>query len=271
MPNTSSKPGETWAAGDLYEGYVGRWSRQVAKAFLPWLDVSEGWRWLDVGCGTGALTEAILAHAHPAAVVGVDLSPGFIAHACAHVASPLATFEVGDAQVLALEAAHFDAAVSALVLNFLPNPGLAVRAMAAKVRPGGRVGAYVWDYLGQMELMRYFWDAAIALDPAAGALDEGWRFTLCKPGPLCELFFDAGLTGVNVQALDVPTVFRDFDDYWKPFLAGNFPAPAYAMSLDEQARSALRERLRSALPTAADGSIALIARAWAVRGTVPEG
>lgn len=226
MPNTSSKPGETWAAGDLYEGYVGRWSRQVAKAFLPWLDVSEGWRWLDVGCGTGALTEAILAHAHPAAVVGVDLSPGFIAHACAHVASPLATFEVGDAQVLALEAAQ--------------------------------------------ELMRYFWDAAIALDPAAGALDEGWRFTLCKPGPLCELFVDAGLTGVDVQALDVPTVFRDFDDYWKPFLAGNFPAPAYAMSLDEQARSALRERLRSALPTAADGSIALIARAWAVRGTVPE-
>jgi SAM-dependent methyltransferase len=268
MAITTVKSGETWAAGDLYESYVGRWSRAVAQAFLPWLDVPASSRWLDVGCGTGALTETILAHSHPAAVVGVDLSPDFIAYARAHVASPLATFEVGNAQILALQGPRFDAAVSALVLNFLPEPGLAVRAMAGRVHPGGRVAAYVWDYRGQMELMRYFWDAAIALDPAAGALDEGLRFPLCQPDPLQALFADAGLVDVDVRALDVPTVFRDFDDYWSPFLAGNFPAPAYAMSLGGEARSALRARLRSTLPAAADGSIALVARAWAVRGTV---
>jgi hypothetical protein len=141
--------------------------------------------------------------------------------------------------------------------------------MARAVRRAGTVAAYVWDYAGQMELMRYFWDAAVALDRDALALDEGRRFPICQPAPLVDLFTHAGLCDVQARAIDVPTRFRDFDDYWTPFLGGQGPAPGYVMSLDERRRDALRDRLRTSLPAAADGSIQLTARAWAVRGRAP--
>ena len=141
--------------------------------------------------------------------------------------------------------------------------------MARVVRSGGVVAAYVWDYAKQMELMRYFWDSAVALDPAADELDEGHRFPVCQPEPLAELFAQAGLHRVEVRPIDVPTVFRDFHDYWSPFLGGQAPAPGYAMSLSEERRSMLRDRIRSKLPIAKDGSIHLIARAWAVRWRTP--
>jgi hypothetical protein len=129
----------------------------------------------------------------------------------------------------------------------------------------------VWDYAAGMELIRSFWDAAVELDPAAAELDEGRRFGLCRPGPLAALFEDAGIERVEVRALEVPTTFRDFDDYWSPFLGGQGPAPGYAVSLDEARRTALRESLRARLPVAADGAIHLIARAWGVRGVKPRG
>lgn len=260
---------ETWAAGKLYEPYVGRWSRLVAKDFLAWLEMPPNLDWLDVGCGTGALTEVILQHAKPRSVKGMDPSTGFIEHAKAHISDPRATFEVADAQSLPLESARFGAAVAGLVLNFVPKPSLAIREMVRAVRPSGVVAAYVWDYAGRMELMRYFWDAAVELDRAAFELDEGRRFPLCRPTPLTELFTQAGLRDVEVVPIDVPTRFRDFDDYWTPFLGGQAPAPGYAMSLTEERRGALRERIRAKLPIARDGSIDLIARAWAVRGQTP--
>jgi hypothetical protein len=114
--------------------------------------------------------------------------------------------------------------------------------------------------------MRYFWDAVVALDPAARELDEGVRFALCRPEPLQALFTGAGLARVQVRPIDVATRFVDFDDYWTPFLGGQAPAPGYAMSLSEDKRAVLREHLRSRLPYAADGSVPLTARAWAVRG-----
>jgi len=127
----------------------------------------------------------------------------------------------------------------------------------------------VWDYAGKMELMRYFWDAAAAVDPDNRELDEGARFPICEPEALAALVRDAGLGAVATRAIDVATVFQDFDDYWTPFLGGQGAAPAYCMRLPTDRRDALRERLRSALPVEPDGSIALIARAWAARGTVP--
>jgi SAM-dependent methyltransferase len=257
---------DVWASGNSYEQYVGRWSRHVAREFLRWLDAPAGGDWLDVGCGTGALARTILDQAGARSVRGVDPSPAFIEHARAHVADERATFTVGDARSLPLEAASVDAAASALVLNFVPEPPAAVAEMARVVRPGGVVAAYVWDYAGKMELMRRFWDAAAALDPAARALDEGRRFPLCQPQPLADLFTGAGLGEVDVRPIDVPTDFRDFDDYWSPFLGGQGPAPGYAMSLDEGRRAALRDRIRSTLPITADGTIHLAARAWAVRG-----
>lgn len=260
---------DTWAAGKLYEPYVGRWSRLVAKDFLAWLKAPPDGDWLDVGCGTGALAEAILKQARPRSVKGIDPSAGFIEHAKAHVADRRAAFEVGDAQSLPVQSAQFDAAVAGLVLNFVPKTLQAVREMARAVRPGGLVAAYVWDYADKMELMRYFWDAAVDLDRAAFELDEGRRFPLCQPGPLTDLFEQAELGDVEVRPIDVPTRFRDFDDYWTPFLGGQAPAPGYAMSLSEERRAALRDRIRSKLPIAGDGSIDLIARAWAVGGRRP--
>ncbi len=257
-----------WASGDAYEPYVGRWSRLVAREFLAWLEVPAGGRWLDVGCGTGALSEMILAHASPAEIVGTDPSEQFVAHARAHIIDPRARFDVGDAMRLPFETNRFDAVVSGLVLNFVPDAGRAVSEMARVARPGGLLAAYVWDYADQMEMMRHFWDAAIALDPAAAAFDEGRRFPLCHPDRLGAVAQQAGLDAVETRAIDIHTRFRGFDDYWSPFLGGNGPAPAYAMSLSSERRAALRTRLQRALPVAADGAIELVARAWALRGVV---
>ncbi len=260
---------DTWGAGKLYEPYVGRWSRLVAKDFLAWIEAPPHGDWLDVGCGTGALSEIILQQTQPRSVKGMDPSAGFVEHARAHIADPRAAFEVADAQSLPLESGRFDAAVAGLVLNFVPAPARAVAEMLRVVRPEGVVAAYVWDYAGKMELMRYFWDAAAELDQAALEADEGRRFPLCQPGPLTELFTQAGLHEVQVRPIDIHTRFRDFEDYWTPFLAGQAPAPAYAMSLSEERRAALRDRIRAKLPAASGGSIDLIARAWAVRGRRP--
>ncbi|HEU5348036.1 MAG TPA: hypothetical protein VFU63_05435, partial [Ktedonobacterales bacterium] len=142
----------------------------------------------------------------------------------------------------------------------------AAAEMARVVRPGGTVAAYVWDYAGKMELVRHFWDAAIALNAVVEPLDEGKRFPLCAPELLKQLFVQTGLCKVETRAIDVPLVFRDFDDFWTPFLSGQGPAPGYTMSLDEQQRADLRELLRSRLPIADDGTITLTARAWAVKG-----
>jgi SAM-dependent methyltransferase len=239
----------------------------VARAFLTWLDLPPGGQWLDIGCGTGALSQVILDMMAPAEVVGIDPSPDYVAYARKRVRDPRVRFEIGDADALPVHSARFDAVVAGLVLNFVPNPATAVAAMARATRPGGMVGVYVWDYAAGMELMRRFWDAAVALDPAARELDEGQRFGgVCRPDVLADLFHDAGLRGIAARAIDVPTVFRDFEDYWSPFLGGQGPAPGYAMSLSEEDRGAVRERLRVELPTAADGTIPLRARAWAVRG-----
>jgi SAM-dependent methyltransferase len=257
---------DVWASGDEYEPYVGRWSRLVAREFLQWLAAPQGLDWLDVGCGTGALTQAIVDSAAPNSVKGVDPSGGYLEFARQHITNGRASFEIADARALLFDAATFHAAVAGLALNFVPRPAAAVAEMARVVRPGGLVAAYVWDYAGRMELMRRFWDAVIALDPAAAELDEGRRFQFCQPAPLAGLFAEAGLRDVAVRAIDVPTVFRNFDDYWSPFLGGQGPAPGYLMSLIGARRDILRDRIRASLPIADDGAIHLIARAWAVQG-----
>jgi SAM-dependent methyltransferase len=257
----------TWTTGDAYERYVGRWSRPVAAEFLRWLGLAPGLDWLDAGCGTGALTSAILEAAAPRRVRGYDRSPDYVAAARARVGDPRAELVVADAAALPDPPHAYDAAVSGLVLNFLPEPARALAEWRRVVRPGGTVGVYVWDYAERMELIRVFWDAAVELDPDAGALDEGRRFGICRPEPLRDLFALAGLRDVRDRAIDVPARFGGFDDFWQPFLGGQGPAPGYAVSLDEERRAALRERIRSRLPVSADGSITLTARAWAVRGT----
>ena len=264
---THRVPADNFAAGGLYEPYIGRWSRLVAAEFVDWLGVDGGRNWLDVGCGTGALSHAVLDRAQPAQVSGIDPSAGFIQHAQATTPDPRAKFEVGDAQQLSFDDDSFDAVVSALMLNFVPDRARALSEMRRVTRPGGVVAAYVWDYpSGEMQLMNYFWEAAAERDVAAKDAHEANRFPFCEPHQLEDMFTATGLTEVQSRPIVVPTVFRDFDDYWTPFTNGQGPAPAYAMSLPASQRDELREVLRQRLPTEADGSIPLTARAWAVRG-----
>jgi len=257
---------DNWANGELYERYVGRWSRPVAREFLKWLAVPAGSQWLDVGCGTGALSQTILQLAAPAGVKGIDRSEGFIAFAKGQVKDGKVKFEVGDAENLTDDSESFDAVVSGLVLNFIPHPERALAEMRRVARSGGVVAVYVWDYAEGMQLIRHFFNAAVALDPKVIELDEGPRFPICRPDALRQLFESIGLKDVEVRAMEIPTVFRDFDDYWSPFLGGQGPAPSYAMSLDEEARVNLREKIRAGLPIRPDGSIHLTARAWAIKG-----
>jgi SAM-dependent methyltransferase len=223
-------------------------------------------RWLDVGCGTGALSATILALARPATVTGIDASEGYAAYAREQIRDGRAQFRQGDAEALPFRDKGFDATVSGLVVNFLPEPSRGLAEMARVTRPGGAVAVYVWDYSDGMQLIRHFWDAAAALDPAAVELEEGRRFPICRPEALERLFTEARMEDIAVRAVDVPTLFRDFDDYWSPFLGGQGPAPGYAMSLSEERRAVLRERIRADLPISGDGSIHLSARAWAARG-----
>jgi SAM-dependent methyltransferase len=262
--------GPVWADGDAYEAYVGRWSRQVAVGFLRGLAVPPGLHWLDVGSGTGALTSTILTHANPVQVTGIDPSEGFVAVARTRITDPRAVFQVGDARALPLSDRVVDVVVSGLTLNFVPEPARAVREWVRVVRPAGAVAAYVWDYGEGMAMMRHFWAAAAQLDPASAERDEGRRTTVGQPDTLRALWEQAGLRGVSVRPVDVPTTFIDFADYWTPFLGGQGSAPGYVATLAEPDRAALRELLAARLPVEPDGSIRLTARAWAVRGSRPE-
>ncbi len=255
-----------WDSGQAYEPYVGRWSRLVAGGFLRWLPGRPLAAWCDVGCGTGALAHTILNSENPSRVVGVDPSEGYLGAARQHAEDARFEGRIGSAAAIPAEDGEFDRVVSALVLNFVPDPLDAVAEMRRVARRDGLIAGYVWDYAEGMGMIRAFWDAAIELDPAAADLDEGQRFPICRPEPLRQLFGAAGLTEIIVEPLDVPTVFADFDDFWNPFLGGQGPAPGYCMTLSEDHRVALRENLRSRLPCDATGTIRLTARAWAVSG-----
>jgi SAM-dependent methyltransferase len=257
---------DRWLAGDAYERYMGRWSRALAHQFLAWLRPPAAAHWLEVGCGTGALTTAIVSSCGPHSVVACDPSEPFIDHARRHLADPRVTFVVGGADALPPHDSSFDLAVSALVLNFLPVPGETLALLRQRLRPGGAVAACVWDYAGAMEFLRVFWDAATAVDGRAATLDEGRRFPLCSAQALHALFDAAGLTQVETGAIEIETRFAGFEDYWEPFLRGTGPAPAFVAGLEPPARDDLRERLRRSLPAAAGGAIHLRARAWSVRG-----
>jgi SAM-dependent methyltransferase len=238
----------------------------VASRFVDWLAPRPEGRWLEVGCGTGALTETILRAGAPASVRGVDPSTDYVQYARTRIADARVELSVGDA--LGLPDGAFDYTVSGLVLNFIPRPADGLQEMKRVTRPEGCIAAYVWDYSSGMEMLRYFWDAARKLDEEAASLDEGVRFPICDPDSLRSLWIGADLRDVAVVPMAVDTTFRDFEDFWLPFLGGQGPASIYTMSLAGSARQELKSLLREQLPVRNDGSIELCARAWGVRGTV---
>lgn len=260
---------DAWRSGEPYERYVGRWSRRIAPAFLEWLQARERQDWGDVGCGTGALAAAILADLDPRSLVGIDASPAFLEQARQRLNDPRVHLQQGDATGLPWASRALHVTVSGLVLNFVSEPEAMIGEMARVTKRGGTVGIYVWDYAAGMQMIRAFWDAAAAVDSAIRALDEGARFPNCRPDALAALLQAAGLCQVEVTGIVVETVFRNFDDYWEPFLGGTGPAPAYLASVSDDTRAAIRGCLESRLTPADDGAIHLVARAWAAKGTVP--
>lgn len=263
---TNDMTGGLWGAAHTYDQYMGRWSRRVAPLFVQWLAAPRGGRWVDLGCGTGALSASIVAFCEPTSVLGLDTAESFVQTAAREV--PAGTFRVGDALATGLPDASFDAAVSGLVLNFVRDPEHALREMRRLVRPGGVVAVYVWDYAGHMQIMRRFFDGARRVDPGAAAYDDGVNAPVCRPDPLRRALAGAGLEQIDVTALDLTAAFGDFEDYWTPFLGGTGSAPKYVASLDDPARQRVREAVRALLPTGPDGEILLAVRAWAARGTV---
>lgn len=259
---------DNWQQGDAYDRYIGRWSRQVAPPFLSWLAIPPERRWLDVGCGTGALCAEILGQARPAALAGVEPSEGFLSLARQQLPASV-RLSTGSAAAIPLQDAEVDVVVSGLVLNFVPDVALALAEMSRVTAPGGTVAAYVWDYADGMEMLRLFWDTAVELDADAARLHEGRRFGLCRPDALLSAFQQARLDDVSVVPLEIDTRFAGFEDYWEPFLGAQGPAPAYVASLPQERRLRLREVLRTRLPLDGDGTLALRARAWAVRGRTP--
>ncbi len=256
---------DRWAGGESYELFMGRWSRSLAQSFVDWLAIPPGCHWLEIGCGTGSLTAQVCERALPASVLAIDSSPQFVAHARASLASKPVEFLVAAAQALPERRGGYDAVVSSLVLNFLPDPRAAAVSMRKVAAEDGVVAACVWDYAAGMGFLRHFWDAAVALDPAARRHDEGERFAVCSPDALEAVFRGAGFPYVKVDSLEIVTHFRHFDDFWRPFDGGPGPAPTYLSSLSKDQQHALAERLRGTLPRQPDGSILLTARAWVVR------
>jgi SAM-dependent methyltransferase len=253
-----------FSESDGYERFMGRWSRRLAPLFVTFAGVTEGDRVLDVGSGTGALAAAAAAIGS-VQVTGIERSPAYVRYAREHVSGQ---FEVGDAMALPFSDDAFDRTLSMLVLNFVPDAAAALQQMIRVTRPRGVVAAAVWDYGDGMQMLRMFWDAAVALDPGAAPRDER-HMPLCTRGSLTELWRTHGLRDVVEQPLTIDMAFPTFDDYWQPFLCGQGPAGAYVASLAESDRQALQSRLRVRLVSRVpDEGFTLTARAWAVRGVV---
>ena len=247
---------------------MGRWSARLAPLLVQFAAVADGDDVLDVGSGTGALAAAVADVAPSSRIVGIDRSAPYIVVARARHRSPRIRFEVGDAQQLPLKGMSFDRTLSLLMLNFLPDPQKALIEMIRVTRPGGTVAAAVWDYGEGMEMLRVFWDAAIALHPRVDAKDER-HMPLSRAGELAELW-RRHLLNVSETALTIETPFSSFENYWSPFLQQQGPAGAYVATLSpvdrEQLKSTVRQRVCA---DRTDEPITLRARAWAVRGVVP--
>ena len=257
-----------FSEAEAYERFMGRWSRQLAPLLVRFAGLRDGDAVLDVGAGTGALAAAIVTASPTSRVVGIDPAAPYVAVAQAQQRNGRVDFEVGDAQQMRFAAGSFDRTMSLLVVNFIPDARKAVGEMVRVTKPSGTVAAAVWDYGEGMEMLRVFWDEAIALRPADDKKDER-HMPFCRPGELAALWRAAGLQDVGEEPLSIQTRFASFDDYWSPFLAKQGPAGGYVSSLREGERDELRARLRRRLlGESPDRPIVLNARAWAVRGTV---
>ena len=258
---------DSWESCDSYEYYMGRWSRLVAESFIEWLSPSSGLKWLDIGCGSGALSEAIIYNHEPTVLTAIDQSEDFVSTAQNRLSSRVQCI-VGNALSLPLGNSSVNIAVSRLVLNFIPEPEKALSEMRRVTDAGGTVAVYIWDYAGKVDFLRHFWDAAVDIKSEALNLHESNRFPDSNAEALKRLFEKAGFVDIETTSIEITNYFRDFDDYWKPFLGGQGPAPSFVLSLNEDKNNKLRHTLKLRLPTQQDGSISMVASAWAAKGQI---
>ncbi len=255
-----------FADAQAYERFMGRWSRLAAPRFVSFAGVADSPSVLDVGCGTGALSAELGAHNRKALIMGLDRSREYIAFASQQNKNERIRYEAGDAQRMTYPNDTFDATLSMLVLNFIPQAQQVVAEMRRVTKPKGRIAAAVWDYGDGMQMLRFFWDAAVGLDPAADKLDEK-HMPLCRSGELSELFSRAGIVRVSEKPIEFEMRFDSFEDYWQPFLLGQGPSGAYVKTLSEEKLEALRNAVRRRLANSSSGSsYRLTAKMWAVRG-----
>ena len=269
-PKVSEAEAKMFAASAGYERFMGRWSRLLAPPYIAFAGVKNGERVLDVGTGTGSLAAAVEASMPASEIVGVDPSEGFIASAQKNAKSTRVHFEVGDAQALKFKDASFDNTLALLVMNFVPDHNKAIAEMRRVTRAQGVVSACVWDYDAGMQMLRFFWDEAVALDPAVEPRDER-HMKLSRQGQLGDLWKKAGLIGIKEEPLVIDQAYASFNDYWEPFTKGAGPGGAYVVSLSQDRRQKLETSMRRRLlGDRQDGPFTLKARAWCVRGEVPK-
>jgi SAM-dependent methyltransferase len=259
-----------FANAEAYERFMGRWSRSIAARLIDFINLPDEGQLLDIGSGTGSLAFALAYRTANTRVIGVDPSKEYVAYADSGNPFPdRIQFEIGDAQHLRFADATFAGSLSLLVFNFIPDPLTALQEARRVTKPGGLIAAAVWDYGGEMRMLRTFWDAAASIDDRARKLDE-CHLPLCRADELTHLWKKVGLKNVHERPLDIEMQFDSFEDYWRPFLLGQGPAGAYAASLDADALQRLRSELKGRLSLSKEETPFLLpARAFGVYGTVP--
>lgn len=255
---------------EAYHELMGRWSQRLAPQLIQFAEVQDSNRVLDVGTGTGSVAMAVAAYMQDGEIVGADPASAYVDYAKGRSSDPRLRFQVADAQDLHFPPNSFDRCLSCLVLNFIPDAPKAVTEMCRVAKPGGVLAACVWDYGDGMEMLRFFWDAAVALDPAAEPHHER-HMPYCRRGELHDLWNAARLDDVVETSLTITFDFASFEDFWQPFLTGQGPSGSYATGLPADKQVRLRDRLREQfLSSGTDGAFTLEGRAWAVKGRVPQ-
>jgi SAM-dependent methyltransferase len=257
--------------GAAYEVWLGRWANRLARAFLDFVDFPETGELLDVGCGTGALTLAMVERWPERGIIGVDVAAPFIAYAQSRRVGDRPIFEVGDACALKYQDRRFAGVTAHLVFLFIPKPEIALHEMRRVTCSGGTVAAVVWDSRGGLVFQRMLWDTAVAIDPNARvARDSLFANPVAIPGGLAGFFREAGLAAVEEQSLTIRMDYANFEDYWQPFLGGQGPVGAYFTNLTPDLKVRIKEAVRDAYCSGSpDGPRSLTASAWAVQGKAP--
>lgn len=251
---------------DSYEAFMGRWSRHVAPQFLDWLSRPDGLKWLDVGCGTGVLSQTLVARCAPASVTGIDPLEKYIA--CAQTITDAISFQVGDMQDLPFDAASFDCTVSALCIKFVPDKEKGISELARVTRPDGTVALYDWDLSNEGNMTRHFWLAVELALPELTEERTRRRAAKAAPDEMIDLFKKARLRNVETKLFSFTARFENVDDYWAPLTGNEQNVGRFCRTLNASQLSTIREKLEDTLPVSADGSISYEGRAWAIKGGV---